>query len=292
MTLYNDPSECIRRIELNTRSLTTLISGGSIVLPSGQILVGQVGGGASPVTPSGDLTVSNAGVFTIGSSKIIDLIRRGDFHRMPTNGGWQTGHVNAGATGIFRQDQILLVTGADTANQKTALVYNYSTGAHPVGRSDTAVNWDKQVIYYVKFAWTNDITDTARVGRIQLKTVTTEGQLGAKGIGLVIAGMDVKGECYGSAARGETASLGTISAIDIMCECLIVNNPGVSVDFYFNQTAGGALPTTPTASLTTANTLPSGVVVTRPVFSLISANPNSASEQLIVSAPSIWVSRA
>lgn len=46
------------------------ISLGTIGLNSGEILVGNAGNAAAAVTPSGDVTVSNAGVTTIGAKKV------------------------------------------------------------------------------------------------------------------------------------------------------------------------------------------------------------------------------
>lgn len=49
--------------------LDTLVLGG-LTLASGEIYVGDAGGSATAVTPSGDVTISNTGVTTIGAKKV------------------------------------------------------------------------------------------------------------------------------------------------------------------------------------------------------------------------------
>lgn len=56
-------------LSLIDTELDTLVLGG-LTLASGEIYVGDAGGTATAVTPSGDVTISNTGVTTIGAKKV------------------------------------------------------------------------------------------------------------------------------------------------------------------------------------------------------------------------------
>jgi len=152
---------------------------------------------------------------------------------IPLNGGWFTD--NAGSGIVSQLPMMLYVNTGTTANSR-ALAYCNARVLNSGDLVTDRIDFSKQLEIIVHL--TRSGNDPECVGRFQLKTVTSEGALSDKGLGLEFQNFDVYGESYGT-ARG-TVSLGTIP-YGMVRVFKIVLVPSSRVEFWVNGSLAGTL---------------------------------------------------
>lgn len=146
--------------------LDTLALGG-LTLPSGGIYVGDAGGTATAVTPSGDVTISNTGVTTIQAKAVEpSMIALTEAHILVGDGG-------AGADVALSGDVTIDKTGAVTiaagAVEQSMIAANSLTGLVADSVSDANVIGGLPVIF--RIAAPNDATNTDVVSTHKIKVI-------------------------------------------------------------------------------------------------------------------------
>ena len=146
--------------------LDTLALGG-LTLASGEIYVGDAGGTATAVTPSGDVTISNTGVTTIQAKAVEpSMIALTEAHILVGDGG-------AGADVALSGDVTIDKTGAVTiaagAVEQSMIAANSLTGLVADSVSDANVIGGLPVIF--RIAAPNDATNTDVVSTHKIKVI-------------------------------------------------------------------------------------------------------------------------
>lgn len=113
-------------------------------LADGTILVGNAGNVAAAVTPSGDVTISNAGVTAIGNDKILSAMMNATLLKRATGSISAANIVGTGAGQFGHANGVVLqaAPGAGKALQlvSAAIYYDFDTAAYTAGGNIT-VNW-------------------------------------------------------------------------------------------------------------------------------------------------------
>lgn len=135
----------------------------------------------------------------------------------------------------------------------------------------TRYNIDYTKRLEILFSVLRYFTDAEVVARVQLKTVGTEGDLAALGLGLRIDNFTVLGEAYGTARQ--TVALGTLID-DRLWRVRIVLIPGNRVEFWVNGVLAGTL---------TGTAVPIGSGSARVVLSIINGATGGVNAFLYVS---------
>jgi len=173
---------------------------------------------------------------------------------VPTNAGWGAAVTGTGAT-EQGPSYNAVYTGA-TASSTARL---YTGGLRHDQGSAGGLDFTKRVLwaFTINRAAGNDAEVVARV---QLKAASTEGALGAGGIGIQISNLTLVGESY-NAGLSTTGTLDTVTVAEMDDIVVVCDQPNSKVDFYVNQVLVG--------SITTAANIPSGNVAVRMICSII-----------------------
>ena len=149
---------------------------------------------------------------------------------VPTR-GWNTNNAGSGSVGQY---PIFLTWWTGTTADSRALAYTYLYLLNSGDTYYTRLDFGKRLIWEFTLD-RHDTADSAHVGRVQIKTVNTEGALSDVGLGLEIDNLDVYGEAYGT-ARG-TVHLTTLT-LGQLKRFRIVLIPGSKVEFYTLEASG------------------------------------------------------
>lgn len=201
---------------------------------------------------------------------LFHLHNSGHFINLPTNTGWDI--ANTG-TGTSFTGPAYLFTNTGIGVSSTSRLFCAPMG---LDTNYAKVNFDKKLLIHFNLARTN--SDAQLVGRIQFKTVVTEGILSGIGLGLQVSNYTIIGETYG-AARGTTDTLYTLSDAE-MVKVTIAHYPGEKVEFYINDILKAVYSTT-------AN-IPSGSVTSIWVNSLINGLTGGVSAYMMLSQIQLW----
>ncbi len=194
---------------------------------------------------------------------------------VPTNAGWTAAVAGSGAT-TQGPTHLKTTTGASASSSAvlSADVYGVDLGAY----SYSAIVFAPFSELAFSIARLDNVSAVDEVVRVQLKTVNTEGDLAASGIGVYVAGDQLYGETYGS-ERG-TVLLGTVSA-NIMYN-IRIRTANAAVYFYVNGVLAG--------SITAAAEISASVTTAKLVFSANNGG-NAQWVTLIVSKINLYVTR-
>lgn len=171
------------------------------------------------------------------------MTRSGRIVGLQTNAGL-TAAVSGTATTQSLVPYAQLRTGA-TAGSVARL---YSTDTVSGLSQNQIFNTDFGKPLVMTFSLTRITTGASALGRVQFKTVQTDGALAAAGIGLQISNYDIFGESYGSSVA--TVNLGVTMADAQTYRIDIVHYTGVRVEWWVNGVLKGIQ--------TTAANIPSG----------------------------------
>ena len=122
----------------------TNIGSNSFALTSGQILVGNASNVATPVTPSGDVTISNAGVTTIGANAVTTgKIATGLVQQV--TGSITSANITGTGAGQLGSTNGVVIVAAPGANLALELIdfglyYTFATAAY-TGGGNITLNW-------------------------------------------------------------------------------------------------------------------------------------------------------
>lgn len=144
--------------------------------------------------------------------------------RIPTGPGWISDHLLTGGYDT-RPAYINVYTGI-TANSRGMGYARYlplNSGNYNLWEIDFTKRLE------LHFILLRGGSDTEAVGRVQLKSVITEGALAAKGLGLRVDNFSLVGEAYGTALG--TAPLGALTNYQSK-RIKVVLVPGVRVEFW------------------------------------------------------------
>uniref|UniRef100_A0A6M3LMC7 Uncharacterized protein n=1 Tax=viral metagenome TaxID=1070528 RepID=A0A6M3LMC7_9ZZZZ len=172
---------------------------------------------------------------------------------VPTNAGWTAAVTGSGATEQFPPYNNVYTgaTGSSTSRLYTAAL------RHDQGAS-SGLDFTKRMLW--AFSIVRIASDAEVVARVQLKAASTEGALGAAGIGIQISNLTLVGESY-NAGLSTTGTLATLTVSQMDDIVVVCDQPNSKVDFYVNQVLVG--------SITTAANIPSGNVAVRMICSII-----------------------
>lgn len=208
-------------------------------------------GTATDSLPSG---VPGATVERPNYKSLVALIHSSKFFQIPTNAGWTAAVTGSGATtqAVARNQ---LETGVTASS--TARLYVVLSGFAQGGDNYDKINWDKP--FTLIFTYGRYNSDAQAVARVQLKTVNTEGALGAMGIGLRVDNLALVGESYGT-------GLGTVALVSLTSsrdkEIMIQHDPSVpEIRWYVDGLLIGRQ--------TDPNNIPSGMATSILVHSII-----------------------
>ncbi len=227
------------------------------------------------------LTATATNLNLVDDTDFLPLIMsKGYFNFFPTNSGWVEAKTGSGTTGQYVYCSV--VTTGITASS-TALLRAALGGLSIADTGHTfSIDWSRKL--YFAFVLSRENADTEAICRVQLKPVSTEGILADDGIGVQCTNFTVIGECYGSAARGTTATIKTFDGNNHESYFLIVNRPAAGVDFYVDGTLA--------ATLSTANTLPAGITDIFIVHSIINGVTGGVDAKSRLIAPIIFQPRS
>lgn len=171
------------------------------------------------------------------------VLQRGTVLEAPSDSGW-TKTVTGTGTGSTGLGTLEIATGTTTASTAmyTAAAYLLDSGSGTVSR----INWDKALRILFRFA--RITADANSTSFVQLKEVSTIGQLAAKGIGITVANLAVSGESYGTQRNTTSLSTTLTTAVSVLCE--IRHYPGSRIEWYINGVLAG--------TESTAANIPSG----------------------------------
>lgn len=219
------------------------------------------------------IVVENADGIDLSTSEFLPALLRGsNLLHIPTNAGWIAAVVGSGST-TQAVSRLSVGTGA-TAGSEARLhsrltAFNWATAHH------ININWDKKV--YIIFNVTREESSAAAICRFQVKEITAEGQLAAKGLGIRIDNFVLKGESYGTSLG--VVDLATTLTSTYPYQIVIIHYPGSKIEWYVNGVLKGT-------QLTVAN-IPSGIAVAQAVCSSING-ATAANATLNIAHPKIW----
>lgn len=216
-------------------------------------------------------TSLNLGKMINNGELLFHLFNSGNFVNLPTNTGWDTANTGTGA--VFTSPAYIYSNTGITANSTSR------SFCSPMGLDTTdytKFNFDKRILICFNVGRLG--SDTEVIGRIQTKTVITEGALAALGLGIQISNYTIIGETY-NAARGTTATLYTLSDKEV-AKVTIAHYPGQKVEYYIN----GELK----AIYSTVANIPSGSAGIAWVNSLINGATGGVSTFVMISQIQLW----
>ncbi len=185
---------------------------------------------------------------------------------VPTNATWTAAVTGSGTTA--QTPTVIAVatgaTGSSTARVYTGVFFHAYLAAG-------GINFSKRVLLALTINRT--LSDTEAVARVQLKAASTEGVLGAGGVGLQISDLTVVGEGYGS-ARDVTATIATLTTAVPTDIVIVCDQPNSKIDFYVNQVLA--------ASITAAANIPSGNIAALLISSIIRGATGTTSSNLSI----------
>ena len=190
-----------------------------------------------------------------------EMLRRQPIYRLPSQAGWTEAKSGTGAATAQTISWDTVQHGTD--NSGYALL---RTQLGPIvwGVVSGVINYSKSVVFGFDI-WRFQ-SGAGSIGRVQLKTATTEGALTEVGIGLRIADLTVTLETFKADTPVYTA-LGNITA-NYWNNIQIIHTPGVSTQVYRNGAAWGSSPAV--ADLPAGNSTTSIVAM----LSMLAPNPN------------------
>ncbi len=205
------------------------------------------------------------------------LLASGKFVQIPTNYGWTSAVAGTGETAQEAVD-IRVITG--TTASSTARLYTalYGLGSSTVMKYK--VDWSKKLYMLFQVGRVCAGADAQVVARFQLKEATTEGALGAKGIGIRIDDFALVGESYGSALGA--VDLATTLVTQVADGVKIILTPGVSIEYYVNEVLKG--------TQSTAANMPTGATtgLVYLVCSIINGAQSTLTSAFDIIHPKIW----
>jgi len=145
---------------------------------------------------------------------------------------WSSSHVGGGAIAAPFRTHVNTSIAVNSRGLFYATLFDMNSGNLSIG----IIDWDKRLEIHVDLARVGD--DVQCIGRLQLKSVNTQGVLAALGLGLEINNFAVNGEGYGTALG--TVALAALTSNRVM-RFKIVLTPGVSIAFYQNGVLMGTL---------------------------------------------------
>ena len=198
---------------------------------------------------------------------------------IPILSGWTEAVTGSGVT---TQDVMRQTVTTGTTASSTARRYVEARGFGVDASADWKFDFDKKT--YLIFNYWRYQTDAQVIARFQLKEVTTEGALAAKGFGLRADNFALTGESYGTALG--TVDLGVTITTDTYRRILIIHDPSVpKIEFYVDGVLKG--------TQSTAANMPSGVagVQSYLMHSIINGLAGGTNVQSAIMQPRIWQAR-
>jgi len=174
------------------------------------------------------------------------------YFNVPTNAGWTASHVN----GADSQEPMAVAVNTTVAINSRGMVYSVAQFLRGSDADASYVDWDKKLVMAFGVSRTN--SDAEAVARVQLKEVNTEGNLAAKGIGILLKNLAIWGEAY-DVAR-EEIDLSTTVTSTYSYEIRIEHVPTVGVRFYVNNTLVGTSTREPSGDAGASNYLVISIV--------------------------------
>jgi len=211
-----------------------------------------------------------------------------NFWTLPTAAGWTETKVSGGGSDSTVTNATMVSVNSSATSGSSDLAQCGIRCLSAGGADYNYINWDKKLILIFNLSQSYFSTNSQLTGYVQLKQVSTIGDLAAKGIGIKItsdgANAIYSGESYGASGRS-TTSLGNNLITDARdVQVAIVLDPGVSIKWYTNGTLRG--------TQSTAGYIPSGMG-SASGYLVISAANGSASQNCYVRimAPKLWQAR-
>jgi len=206
------------------------------------------------------------------------LLRGGNLLHIPTAAGWSGSHAGSGSG---TQSPSCNFTHTGTTADSRGLLYTAVWGFGQSVANFASLNFSKKL--YLVFNYAREVTEAAATARVQLKSATTEGALGERGIGIRVEGFSLYGESFGTEI--ESVSLGTTLISTGAVQIAIVLYPAAKVEWYVN----GVLK----AVQTTLSKIPSGTAAigTSLVHSIVNGPVASADAYSLLFQPRIWQER-
>ena len=203
------------------------------------------------------------------------LLSDGHYLQIPTT-GWTEGVTGSGVTvqALSYNSVNTGVTVSSTARLYTGPLAGFSA------LSWSSINFNNMVVF--TFNMSRVTSEVNAIGRVQLKTVSTEGALGAKGIGIRVDNFALYGESYGDGPVA-LVSLGDIVDSRVYQIKIIVYG-GVRAEWWVDGTFK--------AAQTVATKIPYGLVSAYLVSSILTSTSNpSANAYLLLFHPRLWVQK-
>lgn len=211
---------------------------------------------------------------TASVSLAAELFGAGHFLPIPTNAGWTEAVTGSGSTA---QQVAYSQTRTGTTLNSTARRYTETIGGF-ASSSVFGINYDKPLIF--RFNIGRATSEANAVGRVQLKTVQTEGALAAKGLGIRLLNFALYGESYGTAGAFVDLSTTLTDAFNYQVE--IRHYPADRIEWWVDGVYK--------AQQSTAANIPSGTQTVYLVHSLITTvSDPSGDAQMFLAQPSLWV---
>lgn len=225
------------------------------------------------------IVVENADGIDLSTGEFLAaLLKGGNLLHIPTNAGWTAVIAQAGST-QQAVSQFRVNSGA-TAGGK-GLLHSLMEGLANDIAYATPVNLTKKL--YLIFGCARYISVATAIARFQLKQVSTEGALAAKGIGLRVDNYALVGESYGT-------ELGEVSLVTSLLDSkeagiVIVFDPDTpKIEWYVNGVLKG--------TQATAAKIPTGSLGGyAPLVTSVINGATAASASWLVMRPIFWQER-
>lgn len=215
----------------------------------------------------------------VGRRLPANAISIGSVLHIPTNAGWTASNLNGGSIEKFVAMQ--LCQTFVTANARALLwarFHGFNVGGNP-----DLTNWDRKLYYsfgYCRYGG----SDAQVVARVQIKTVNTEGALGAKGIGIRVENFDIYGESYGTALG--SVNLGLTLVATRMYHILIVLDPDTrEIQWWIDSGSGLTLLGTQTTAANIPTALSTGSYLVHSIVNGATGGVNCSSKMY---RPKVW----
>jgi len=153
------------------------------------------------------------------------------YFSVPVNAGWTASHVN----GADSQEPMGVAVNTTVAINSRGMVYSVAQFLRGSDADASYIDWDKKLVMAFSISRTN--SDAEVIARVQLKEVNTEGNLAAKGIGILMKNLAVWGEAYDTAR--EEVDLSTALTSTYPYEIRIEHDPATGVRFYVDNILAG-----------------------------------------------------
>ncbi len=199
------------------------------------------------------------------------LLKGGNLLHIPTNAGWTETVVGSGV--VSQEPTRHYVNTAGSAESEAILSAAFLGFNADVDLDH--INWGKKL--YVMLNYTRLGSCATAIARLQIKTVATRGALAAKGIGIRLDNLVLKGESYGTALG--VIDLATALASSRMVRIVIIHYPASKIEWYVNGVLKG--------TQSTINNIPSGDDDVFIVHSIINQVTASGAVS-ILHHPKVW----